>query len=74
MAGISIITGGTKVKSYKIVTYSNWLKNYKKLYPNARFNVEKTEVVLSCNDGTGTLTEEAASQHITDNWPQQKEE
>ena len=62
-----------KVKSYKIVTYSNWFKNYKKQYPNARHNTDKDEVVLSCNDGTGTLTLEDVAQHIADNWAEPEE-
>lgn len=40
-------------------------------YPNAR--VGDTEVVISCNDASGTHTKEQALAHIEANWPQQEE-
>ncbi|CAH0528425.1 hypothetical protein CTH30272_02109 [Allocatenococcus thiocycli] len=40
-------------------------------YPNARVSVN--EVVISCNDDSGTHTKEEALAHIEANWPKQEE-
>nr|WP_319552439.1 hypothetical protein [uncultured Vibrio sp.] len=41
--------------------------------PNSRASADNTEVVISCNDGSGTHTKEEALAHIEANWPQQEE-
>ncbi|QEG09214.1 hypothetical protein CPT_Phriendly_062 [Vibrio phage Phriendly] len=41
----------------------------KESHPNARVNIASGEVVISCNDGTGTHTHAEAMAHIEANWP-----
>ena len=55
-------------KGYRFITYVDWEANYIESYPNARSNEAKTEVVLSCLDGEGTLTKEEAAYLIELNW------
>lgn len=56
------------VAMYRFVSYSEWLSNEQETYPNARANADNTEVVISCNDGSGTHTKEEALAHIESNW------
>jgi hypothetical protein len=63
----SMIQGGMKV--YKFISYQDWLDNYQASYPNAIANVEKTEVILSCNDHShGCITHDKALEYIKQNW------
>lgn len=39
-------------------------------HPNARMS--DTEVVISCNDGSGTMTQEEMLAHIEANWPKEE--
>ena len=59
---------GMQYRGYKFITYADWEANYTGDYPNARSNQDKTEVVLSCLDGVGTLTKEEAAYLIELNW------
>lgn len=59
---------------YKFISYSDWLDNYSKDYPNARCNIERTEVVLSCKFGEGDTIREAALLYIDTNWTKAGEE
>jgi len=60
---------GYMTKLYKFVTYEDWETKYKTHYPNARVNIEKTEVLLSCK-GEGLLTFDEAHFHINNVWTQ----
>lgn len=53
---------------YKLVSSEDWQKLYKSTYPNAVHNAEKTEYMLSCNDGSGELTRKQAQGYISNNW------
>jgi site-specific recombinase XerD len=58
---------GTKM-IYKAVTHNEWLESYSKTNPNAVMNEQKTEVMLTLNDGSGNLTREQAQDYISTNW------
>jgi hypothetical protein len=53
---------------YKVVTHNEWLESYSKTNPNAVMNEQKTEVMLTLNDGSGNLTREQAQDYISTNW------
>jgi hypothetical protein len=60
-----------KVKSYKFISYSDYIdSDYALSHPNARVNEDRTEVVLSCSthDNCNCLTQEQAALHIKTNW------
>ena len=61
------------MKEYKFIPYFIWENDFNSEYPNARSNVEKTEVVLSCLHNDGTHTKEQATKYIKDNWTQTNE-
>lgn len=56
-------------KEYKIVSYRDWERNYRSTYPNARVNGNRTEVLISCLRGEGTMTLKEVRSHINDYWP-----
>jgi len=56
---------------YKFISYDEYLSSdYSTLHPNARVNLEQTEVVLSCSThhDCSCLTHEQAMEYITENW------
>lgn len=57
---------------YRFISYDEYLNStYLLSHPNARVNIEKTEVVLSCNnhgDGCDCLSHEEAIEHVSINW------
>lgn len=56
--------------NYKFVPltdYENNIDSVADKHPNARSNT-MGEVVISCNDGSGTHTHEDAMNHIESNW------
>ena len=59
--------------SYKLVTGTQWAETYKSDYLNAVHNADKTEYILSCNDGSGEYTRKQAQEYIANNWTQEAE-
>ena len=55
--------------NYKIISFAEWEAEYKHLYPNARQSIDEKEVVLSCLDGDGDMTQAEALAYIDKNWP-----
>ena len=59
---------------YKFVSYAEWERDYKELYPCARSNSKQTEVVLSFSEGGGDLTRAQAQEYIKTNWTGEEDE
>lgn len=53
---------------YKFLSIVEYEATEKESHPNARVNEAANEVVISCNDETGTHTHEQALAHIEANW------
>ena len=55
-------------RPYRLVTASEWLESHKETHPSAVHNTDKTEYILSLNDGSGDMTRDQAISYKSDNW------
>lgn len=53
---------------YRKVTVSEWKTDHSESHPHAVCNEDKTEYILSLNDGTGDMTRTQAQEYIKNNW------
>lgn len=61
---------------YKFISYADYTTDYSTSHPNARVNLEQTEVVLSCNrhaSPCACLSHTEALAYIEANWAEVSE-